>query len=154
MIKGIHHAAISTSDLDRSLKFYRDLLGFKVTFELDFGEGDEVLQRLMALGGKAAGRLALLRADNAFIELFQFTSPSPQPVDPRRPVCDHGLTHVCLAVTDIDAEYTRLQAAGMYFHCPVQEFGNLRVTYGRDPDGNVVELLQVPDGDAMALDRS
>ena len=99
MIKGIHHAAISTSDLDRSLKFYRDLLGFKVTFELDFGEGDEVLQRLMALGGKAAGRLALLRADNAFIELFQFTSPSPQPVDPRRPVCDHGLTHVCCRKT-------------------------------------------------------
>ena len=34
MIKGIHHTAISTGDFERSLKFYRDLLGFKVTFEL------------------------------------------------------------------------------------------------------------------------
>ena len=75
MIKGIHHAAISTSDLDRSLKFYRDLLGFKVTFELDFGEGDEVLQRLMALGGK---RLVVWRCSEP-------TMPSSNSFNSHRP---------------------------------------------------------------------
>ena len=46
MIKGIHLTAISTGDFARSLKFYRDLLGFKVTFEFEFKPGDEVVQRL------------------------------------------------------------------------------------------------------------
>ena len=151
MIKGIHHTAISTGDFERSLKFYRDLLGFKVTFELEFKPGDEVLQRLMDLEGQAEGRLALLRCENAFVELFEFTSPIPRPMDSRRPVCDHGMTHLCLQVTDIDAEHGRLEAAGMHLHCPPQNFGEFRVTYGRDPDGNVIELLQIPPDDAPAL---
>jgi catechol 2,3-dioxygenase-like lactoylglutathione lyase family enzyme len=62
-----------------------------------------------------------------------------------RPVCDHGITHICLDVVDIDTEYERLRAAGMTFHCPPQGVGALRATYGRDPDGNVVELLEVKD---------
>jgi hypothetical protein len=62
-----------------------------------------------------------------------------------RPVCDHGITHLCLNVTDIDKEYERLNAAGMRFHCPPQHMGALKATYGRDPDGNVVELLEVTD---------
>jgi predicted enzyme related to lactoylglutathione lyase len=56
----------------------------------------------------------------------------------------HGITHVCLDVTDLDAEYARLKAAGMTFHCPPQAIGmDVRTTYGRDPDGNVIELQEV-----------
>ena len=65
--------------------------------------------------------------------------------DPNRPVCDQGITHICLQVTDIDAEYARLSAAGMRFHCAPQTAPGLcRATYGRDPDGNIVELIE-PD---------
>jgi hypothetical protein len=58
-------------------------------------------------------------------------------------------------VTDIDAEYERLKAAGMVFHCPPQAAGKgFRATYGRDPDGNVVELLEVKDGaGALVIER-
>ena len=88
----------------------------------------------------------MLRAGNAYVELFQYETPSPRPGSPSRPVCDHGLTHICLDVTDLDAEYERLRAAGMRFHCPPQDLGpGLRTTYGRDPDGNVVELQEVSD---------
>ena len=58
-------------------------------------------------------------------------------------MCDHGITHLCLDVSDIDAEYARLKGAGMRFHCPPQDLGAARATYGRDPDGNVVELQEV-----------
>lgn len=34
MIRGIHHTAISTPDLERALAFYRDLLGLRVVFVL------------------------------------------------------------------------------------------------------------------------
>jgi len=141
MIKGIHHAAISTSDLERSLAFYRDLLGFEVVMDGSWPTGVEVADSITGLRGSAA-RVAMLQGGNAAIELFQFASPKPRPADPRRPVCNHGITHIALEVLDIDAEYERLKAAGVEFHCPPQNLGRSRVTYGRDPDGNVFELLE------------
>ena len=141
MIKGIHHTAISTGDFERALAFYRDLLGFEMVSELNWPAGVELADTITGLEGSAA-RSVMLRASNSSIELFEFSSPAPKPGDPKRPVCDHGITHIGLEVDDIDAEYERLKAAGMSFHCPPQDLGASRVTYGRDPDGNVLELWQ------------
>jgi len=143
MIRGVHHTAISTANLERALSFYRDLLGFRVISEFAWPAGTEVADRITGLKGSAA-RAAMLRAGNAMIELFQYQSPPPRPGDPARPVSDHGITHICLDVSDLDAEYERLKAAGMTFHCPPQDLGgDVRTTYGRDPDGNVIELQEV-----------
>jgi catechol 2,3-dioxygenase-like lactoylglutathione lyase family enzyme len=143
MIRGIHHTAISTGDLQRALAFYRDLLGFETVFEFAWPTGSELLDRITGLEGSSA-QAAMLRAGNTFIELFQYASPPPRPGVPRRPVCNHGITHICLDVTDVDAEYERLRAAGMSFHCPPQDLGGQsKVTYGRDPDGNVIELQEI-----------
>ena len=141
MIKGIHHTAISTGDFERALAFYRDLLGFEMVSELNWPAGVELADTITGLEGSAA-RSVMLRASNTSIELFEFSSPTPKPGDPKRPVCDHGITHIGFEVDDIDAEYERLKAAGMSFHCPPQDLGVSRVTYGRDPDGNVLELWQ------------
>jgi catechol 2,3-dioxygenase-like lactoylglutathione lyase family enzyme len=152
MIRGIHHTAISTGDLQRALAFYRDLLGFETVFEAAWPAGTETADNITGLSGSSA-QFAMLRAGNTFIELFQYASPAPSAGDPNRPVCDHGITHICLDVTDVDAEYQRLTAAGMHFHCPPQDLGGARTTYGRDPDGNVVELQEIVDpASAMALD--
>jgi catechol 2,3-dioxygenase-like lactoylglutathione lyase family enzyme len=144
MIQGIHHTAISTGDLERALRFYRDLLGFEEVFSSAWEVGSEDVDRIVGLKDSSA-RVVMLKAGNACVELFQYETPRPKPGEARRPVCDHGITHLCLQVTDIDAEYERLKAAGMLFHCPPQSTSGLRVTYGRDPDGNVVELLEVTD---------
>jgi catechol 2,3-dioxygenase-like lactoylglutathione lyase family enzyme len=141
MIKSIHHTAISTGDFERALAFYRDLLGFEMVSELNWPAGVELADTITGLEGSAA-RSVMLRASNTSIELFEFSSPTPKPGDPKRPVCDHGITHIGFEVDDIDAEYERLKAAGMSFHCPPQDLGASRVTYGRDPDGNVLELWQ------------
>jgi predicted enzyme related to lactoylglutathione lyase len=69
-----------------------------------------------------------------------------------RPESDHGITHVCLQVTGIDAEYARLRAAGMQFHSPPQSVGGgIWSAHGRDPDGNVVELLETPADSSLAV---
>lgn len=143
MIRGIHHTALSTPDLDRMLAFYRDLLGLEVVSEFQWPVGTELADRITGLEGSSA-RAVMLRAGNAHIELFQYASPTPSAQDAGRPVCDHGITHVCLDVVDVDAEYERLVEAGMVFHCPPQDLGpDVRTTYGRDPDGNVLELQEV-----------
>jgi glyoxylase I family protein len=142
VITGIHHVAISTPDADRLLAFYRDVIGFEELVDFTWPPGTDAADRITGLNGSSA-RQIMLRKGKSCLELFQFHAPEPAEGDPRRPVCDHGITHLCLSVTDIDAEYARLREAGMEFHCEPQELSpGLHTTYGRDPDGNVVELHQ------------
>ena len=141
MMKAIHHTAISTPDLNRLIRFYCDLLGFEVEWEFSWPAGIEVSDNILGLKDTAA-KVAMLKLGNFRLELFQFSSPEPKSSDPNRPVIDHGLTHLAFTVEDIHAEYDRLVNAGMTFHCPPQNIGST-VTYGRDPDGNVVELMQL-----------
>jgi catechol 2,3-dioxygenase-like lactoylglutathione lyase family enzyme len=151
MIRGIHHTAISTADLERSLHFYRDLLGFEPVLDFSWDPGNAQMDATHRLRD-TAGRVVLLRAGNSMVELFEYRSPAPRSLDPERRLCDHGLTHLCLDVDDVDAEVARLEAAGVPFHCPPVDYGTVKCTYGRDPDGNVFELQEVksPD-DPLAL---
>ncbi|WP_329072073.1 VOC family protein [Amycolatopsis sp. NBC_01480] len=145
MIRGIHHLAIATLDIKRTSAFYVDLFGCEVISDWGWQVGTDVADQITALHDCSAHSV-MLRKGNAYIELFEYASPEPGPGDPARRVCDPGLTHLCFDVTDLDAEYERLVAAGMTFHCPPQLVApNVRTTYGRDPDGNVVELQEVLD---------
>lgn len=142
MILGIHHTAISVSNLDRSLAFYCDLLGAEVCAEFEWQPGEEVIDSILALRDSSA-RTAMLRLGNVHLELFEYYTPAPEGQQMDRPVCNHGYTHIALEVRDIRSEYRRLKEAGMTFHCEPQFMGDLAATYGRDPDGNVVELQEV-----------
>ncbi len=156
MIRGIHHTAISTADLERSIGFYRDLLGFEMVMDFSWPEGTENMNATHELE-ETSGRVVLLKAGNAMIELFQFETPTPKPLDPDRRLCEHGITHFCIDVDDIDLEYERLKAAGMRFHCPPVDYGSVKTTYGRDPDGNVIELQEIKSPDdplALTLQRA
>jgi glyoxylase I family protein len=144
MILGIHHTAISTPDIDRMTRFYCDVMGFQVISTMTWDKGAALPDTIMGLRNTAALQ-AKLRAGNCFIELFEFRSPAPKPADPDRQVNDHGYTHLCLHVRDLDAEYQRLRALGMAFNSEPQRRPTHSSVYGRDPDGNVIELLEVFD---------
>jgi len=141
MLKGFHHAAISTPDLERSVRFYRELFGCTVVREFGWPAGIPEADALTGLQNSAA-RAVMLKLGDSYLEIFEFSSPAPKPGNPDRPACDHGITHICLEVRDSRAEYARLEAAGMRFHAPPQAQDGGFVTYGRDPDGNIVELLE------------
>ena len=50
-----------------------------------------------------------------------------------------------MVVEDIAATHASLVGQGVRFHSGVRQFpGGVRAVYGRDPDGNVFELLQMP----------
>lgn len=142
MILGIHHPAISTPDLDRALDFYCGVLGFTVASRLEWPKGTELPDTIMGLSGSAA-RQAKLRAGNCFLELFEFSSPPPQ--RPDRGLQDYGITHICLYVSDMDAVVARLEKAGIGFRSEPQRRETHASVYGHDPDGNVLELLEVTD---------
>ena len=146
MINGVHHISLSTTDLDRLLGFYRDLLGLSVRHVSVLEEGNAAFEAIVGMKD-TSGRAASLRAGNVQIEFFQYTNPVPRPVE-RRPACDGGIRHICFDVTDIMSEYRRLRDAGVEFESEPQrlEKAKLCSVYARDPDGNIVELQEIFEG--------
>ncbi|MBU3071251.1 VOC family protein [Aestuariicella sp. G3-2] len=144
MIRGAHHVAISTQDMAQALFFYRDLLGFKEVSATSWSSGTDVINQVLDLPDSAAKQI-MLKGSNLCIELFEFSNPAQSLLTERRPVSQVGLTHLCLDVDDIQFEYNRLLEAGIEFHVPPQDFGAVKATYGRDPDGNVFELQEIVD---------
>lgn len=144
-ILGFHHVGISTADLDRSVAFYCDLFGFQKVFDFQWSPGVAAFDRMMALRGTAA-RVAMLRTGSSFLEIFEFAVPRPPPQDPNQPVSDYGFNHICIAVDDAAAECRRLETLGLRLHCsPIKSELPVTGTYGRDPDGNVIEILEICD---------
>jgi len=141
VIKGFHHAALSTPDLKRCLTFYTEVVGCEVAYEFGWPKGSADADKVTGLAGSAANA-AMLKLGDSFLEVFEFSSPQPKQQNGERPVCDNGITHIAVEVKDINNEYARMKAAGMQFHSEpmAQESGFM--VYGRDPDGNVVELIE------------
>ena len=141
MIKGFHHPAISTPDLQRCIHFYTEVIGGQVAWTFGWPAGTPEADDVTGLQGSAADA-AMLKIGDTFLEVFQFASPEQSLRSEERPVNKHGITHICLEVQDIQSEYERLKAAGMPFNCPPQAQDGSSMVYGRDPDGNVVELIE------------
>jgi len=146
MIRGIHHPGITTGDLDRALAFYRDLLGFQPVSDFGWEAGSELSDLAVRITGLAGstGRAVLLRAGNAFVEIFEYKAPASTRSDDRA-LSQQGFAHLCVDSGDVIADYARLVAAGVEFNAPPQDVGPMRLCFCRDPDGNFVELQQITD---------
>ena len=147
MIVGIHHVAIGVPDFQKGLEFYRDVLGFEVLSQGKLSD-NEPAERTIGLADIRA-EVAMIKAPNAYIELWQYTSPAPE--DQSQRPCDYGYPHFALQVTGIQEEYERLSAAGMEFVGPPVDFGTASAIYGKDPFGNVIELYEIRDADTPQL---
>ena len=140
MIVGLHHIAIGVSDLDKALKFYIEGLGFEIVQQGVF-DNDPTANQAIGLDAIKA-KMVMLKAPNAFVELWQYSHPVPE--DLRSRPCDYGYPHIALQVDDIQKEYDRLKAHGMEFVGKVVQFGDsASAIYGRDPCGNIIELYEI-----------
>ena len=142
---GLHHTGYTVSDLDRSLAFYRDVLGCEVIATQEKQGG-----YLAAIVGypDAHVRMAHLRVPGGehVIELFQYLSPAGgrADVEPR----NVGASHLCFLVDDLYAVYEQLVEQGVtsFVSPPVQVDTGINTggfgVYLRDPDGITVEIFQ------------
>ncbi len=151
-IRGIHHIAMHTKNFDAMVKFYRDAFGFKPPAEEFTWGGSEMMDRGIDTPGSRARGL-MLKAGNTYLEMFDYASPPPREGGAARPH-DHGYTHFGIEVTDIAGEMKRLAALGMSFPEPDPvDLGDVKFIYGKDMDGNIIELLEMAKGHVHAIDN-
>jgi len=142
MIKGIDHVSFTVSDMERSIPFYRDILGMKV----DWDSAAEGVRFKGPEADKVTGcpgteqRLVFLTIGSSRIELVQYT-PSGKALLNNK-ASDTGSAHVCFKTDNIQELYERLLGNGVRFHCTPQHIGFGWVTYFRDPDGIILEAAQ------------
>ena len=150
MILGVHHPALSVPDMDKALAFYCGVLGFEEVMQAEIPSGIEPMNT--AFGVSDAGCLVrMIRKGNSIIELFEFSDPDTPVQDLKRPVNQHGLTHICLAADDYEKDYALLESGGVVFNTPAMGEPGSRWAYERDPFGNVVELLEHAPGGPTSL---
>lgn len=136
----VHHVAISVADIDQALRFYRDLLGFKVDWDMDH-RGGEALAKIVGMPNTET-RIVMLEGYGLHLELFKYYTPEGRSREPQRQ-CDFGLTHLALQVSNIREIYNRLKKAGVRFNCPPQSpRPGVWATYMKDPEGVTVELVE------------
>lgn len=149
-IKRIHHAGIPVSDLERSLAFFRDVLGLTPEFRVE-SEGRDLSRAVGVEGAHSLMAMIPLPGGSA-IELLQYLEPIGRCYD--RGNNDVGATHICLEVADIAAARTEIARHGVEFLAePLEaERGPLagwQFVYFKDPvDGITFELMQAPRRDS------
>ena len=146
-ISYIHHVCVVVSDLERSLRFYRDVLGLEVLERVDLIAGKEA-----SLGvGLPDARFELVHLGASDgptrLEMLHYFSPESRPLPPEKRSNDIGTAHAAFRVKNIDAYYKRLRERGVRFISEVQGSSTgERFCYFYDPDGAILEIIEPPDG--------
>lgn len=147
-VEHLSHLGLCVADLERSLRFYRDVLGFRTRSRLEV-EGDAA-SRLLALDDVSL-RAVYLERDGLRLELLHFERPGPATLETPRPMNGLGLTHLSLRVSDLDGLLPELVAAGgRVLEASRMDAGPVVALFVLDPDGTRLELVQAP-GDPSLL---
>jgi catechol 2,3-dioxygenase-like lactoylglutathione lyase family enzyme len=132
-----NHVGLCVTDLSRSREFYETALDFAFWWELDTADIPEaVTSQLLQLDQPVGLHAVYLVRDGLVLELLAY---HPDRYDPARGrgMAEPGLTHISLAVDDVDATISRVEACGGAV-IPETNIGAVMV---RDPDGQLIELV-------------
>ena len=142
----LDHVSITVSDMNHSLAFYCDMLGLKEV-ERHHLEGDTISK----MAGKPGVIMEVVRliapeTPGIMLDLQQYVVPEGKVSDAQ--LGDVAHSHLCFGVPDVWAAYQDLKAKGVEFISePVSfdlDWGIVYVVFFKDPDGFILELMQVP----------
>ncbi len=136
MIKTIDHIGILTNDIEKSVKFYTDVLGFSIAMKIEMAE--------------AGLSVVFVEKDGSKIELMEYQGKDA----PKRskgvkisiggssiPVNDH----TSFSVDNIEDMVNEFKGKGIIFDQePIELEGGIKLAYFKDPDGSLIELVEHP----------
>jgi predicted enzyme related to lactoylglutathione lyase len=140
MAASVSHIGLCVSDLDRSMRFYCDGLGFETLLKYDIGNE---FAKTMEIDGDVVLTSQMIARDGLMIELLHFISPgvigSPSDIRNMR-----GFTHLSFNVDDVNETIATLVDCGgslIESTRTVNETGE--IVFVADPDGTRIELMKL-----------
>lgn len=137
----MNHASFTVSNLESSIKFYRDILTLKLldtsTRDIEFSQNVTGIQ-------DAHLKIAYFEANNCRVELIEYLTPECEHIDTK--TCNVGSAHICFNVDSFDAFVDKLRSNNVRFSgdiCMIPEGPNKgkKVLYFEDPDSNSIEII-------------
>lgn len=151
LVTKLDHIAVTVSSLERSLPFYTEVLGLKEV-ERHLLEGDTI----STMAGKPGVvmqvvRLASPDTPEILVDLQQYVQPKGGVSNAALGMANHS--HFCFGVKDMETAHQQLRAKGVEFvSAPVTfdlgedwNYGALKVVFLKDPDGFILELVEMPE---------
>ena len=140
----VNHVGLAVSDLDKSRRFYEEVLGFEFKNEITVPDG--AVSHMFALDEPIGMRAAYLLRDGWVLELMAFETGGV--AEPReRAFNERGLTHISICVEDIEDAESKAAAYGGVVLAD-RGFKGM-VSLIRDPDGQLIELLPMTYRDTL-----
>jgi catechol 2,3-dioxygenase-like lactoylglutathione lyase family enzyme len=147
-ILSTNHTSFTVSNLERTLAFFRDGLGFEVTSRAP--RDPQIIERIVGVKG-ADIEVAYVRGPGHSIELIEYKGPRDKGKVEARP-CDTGFAHIAFDVRNLEAA---VAAAARHGVTPVAPPVTLtqggpnagsKIVYLRDRDGIAIEFIEKPRG--------
>jgi methylmalonyl-CoA/ethylmalonyl-CoA epimerase len=128
----LHHVGISVANLEESIAWYKEMLGF---------------EEVMRMSEDAANKMEIghIKRGNCYIELFQVEGAKPLPeyrLDPSADLRVHGVKHFGLQVDDALAAVKELKAKGVEIAMGPIDTPGVCFVFIRDNSGNALELIE------------
>ena len=144
-VTGTNHTSFTVSNLDRTIAFFRDCLGFEVTSKAP--REAPLTERVTGIPG-AKITVAYVRGPGHSLELIEFHGPASKGKVEAR-ACDTGAFHVAYNVDDLDGALAAVKEYGvLQVAAPITVDGGpnkgARIAFVRDADGIMLELIQAP----------
>lgn len=138
-ILGFSHLCVGVSDIERSLDFYKRLLGFHVVFDVELEGGS--LESVTGTSG-AKGRMVGGLIGGTMVELLALGNLSAVPSGPHL-----GYTNMSFSVLDLGDAHRRVLELGFKPTTDPVDIGGVRMFFVNDPDGTPIELVEYPNGE-------
>lgn len=141
------HTGITVSNLERSLAFWRDVLGFEYSHTTH--QKGKMAEEITGVAD-AEINLAVVKAPGGHkIELLEYLAPADRKKRTDLRPCDVGHVHVALTVDDLEAVLNTIAASDCKGAGEPQTLtsgpnAGKRVVYVRDPDGTTIEFMELP----------
>jgi catechol 2,3-dioxygenase-like lactoylglutathione lyase family enzyme len=151
----VDSVGFTVANMERSVAFYRDVLGFTVVSDTEAtGRPFELLTGVFG----ANARIVRMQLGDERIELTEFHAPRGRPYPVDLQPNDHAFQHIAIIVRDMDQAYARLRAHGVEHASTGPQrlpdwnpgAGGIKAFYFRDPDRHFLEILEFPPGKGLA----
>ena len=141
MIQNIRHTGIVVTDLEKSLQFYTQKLGFKVSKHKD--ESGAFIDKILGLKNIVVTTVKMTLQDGQMIELLDFTTHKEKAI--KKHINNIGPTHLAFTVSRLDVIYLNFISDGIKFISKpeVSPDGYAKVAFCCAPEGTFIELVEL-----------